>query len=206
MLHRFNRLFSILRLIESNLWDRWMNVETAHSTGSVDVQGVHGDSFGFQTNAHRTIRRAIRMVNPNHDDVVFVMGCAKGRAVCHFARLKVKKVVGIEISKTLSEIAEKNAARLRGKRAPIEILNVDAATAHYGEGTIFFMFNPFGEKTLRSVLEEIKGSHIAKRKDARIIYVNPRFSKVFQTFSWLTKTDDFNSLTGLRIALYETRY
>ena len=206
MLRGLNSLFGILRSIESNLWDIWMNVDTAHSTDPVEVQGVHGDSFGFETNAHHTIRRAIRMVKPNHDDVVFVTGCAKGRAVCHFARLDVKKVVGVEISKPLAREAEINAARLRGRRAPIEILNADAATADYREGTVFFMSNPFGAKTLHSVLERIGESHIAKRKDVRVVYVIPRFQEVFTSFPWFKRAGDFKSLTGLRIALYKTEY
>ena len=136
----YDRILDKLHRLESYIWDWWMNVDTSHTTGSSrypDVKGLHGDAYGFETNAHCTIRKAIRLIQPRKDDVVIEVGCGKGRTVCHFSRLPIKKVIGIEISKELSEVAMLNTKRLRGRRAPIEIRNQDARSASYAEGTIF---------------------------------------------------------------------
>jgi hypothetical protein len=196
-----------VRYLESIIWDKWMNVDTAHfDSYNKLMQGLKGDSHPFQSCAHYTVRSAIKMVKPTPDDTVIILGCAKGRPVCHFARLKVKKVIGIEIIPELSKIAEMNASKLRGRKAPIEIKNIDAALADYSEGSIFYMPNPFGEKTLRSVLSKIELSHKKNRKPLTIIYVIPQFAKVFEDFPWLKKTQDVNRFTGLRTIIYKTKY
>jgi precorrin-6B methylase 2 len=80
-------------------------------------------------------------------DVVMDIGCGMGRVLCVFARRRLKKCIGIEFSGELAGIAERNARALRGRRAPIEIRIGDAAEADYTEGTIFWIYNPFGERT-----------------------------------------------------------
>jgi len=195
------------RYLESNLWDKWMNVETRHSDGlNKMTQGKKGDSLPFQTSAHYTIRKAIKLIQSKCDDTVIELGCGKGRAVCHFARLRLKKVIGIEISTELSEIAKKNARQLRGRRAPIEIRNMDVLSADFSEGSIFYMFNPFGEKTLRAVLSKIELSHKEIRKQATIVYINPLFSNIFNDFPWLEKTQDVRIYGSLRTMIYTTKY
>jgi hypothetical protein len=201
------KVINIVRHCESVFWDRWMNVETSHSHNTISgVQGMLGDSFGFQTNAHYTIRKIIRIVKPSTDDIIVVMGCGKGRALSHFARLRVNGVIGIEISPELSAIAEGNMVRLRGKKAPTRIINTDAVVADLSEGSVFYMFNPFGEKTLHSVLKKLELSHKPNGKQLTIIYVNPKFSSVFNYFSWLEKTHDITSFAGLRTIIYKANY
>jgi hypothetical protein len=68
------------------------------------------------------------------------------------------KCIGVELLAPFCEIARRNAAGLRGRKAPIQIVCGDAATAELSEGTIYFMFNPFGADTLRDTLENIRGS------------------------------------------------
>jgi SAM-dependent methyltransferase len=193
------------RRLESFLWDAWMRVDTAHTDDASVVQGAHHDSHEFQTNSHLTIRSVIRRVRPGAEDTVIVAGCAKGRALCHFARLKVRKVIGIEISSRLAGLARENVTRLRGRRAPVEILNADAALADFSEGTLIYMFNPFGEATLRHMLQNVERSRLTARKPLTIIYVNPRFAGVFAEFAWLEKQSETRRFTGLRAVVYQAR-
>jgi predicted RNA methylase len=149
--------------------------------------------------------KVIRLVKPKPDDVVFDLGCGKGRVVCHFARRHVRKVVGIEISESLSKIAENNARTLRKPHAPIEIRNTDAAIADVSDGTIFFMFNPFGPETLRSVLKNIEKSRDIEVMPVRLIYMNPTSSQVFGEFPWLKIAFDYRRLTRQRVIIYHSR-
>lgn len=195
-----------LRSTESWLGDAWMNVDTAHSKSESPTHGSRHDGHRFQTNSHATIRRAIRAVQPGVGDTAVVLGSAKGRAVCHFARLPLKKVIGIEISEQLCEAAAINIARLRGRRSPVDLRNEDAAVADVSEASILYMFNPFGEETLRDVLRKLEQSHKPARRPVRIIYLNPRYSNVFNEFSWLGKILQTQRFTGIEMRVYASCY
>ena len=113
------------------------------------------------------------------------IGCGMGRVVCLFARAKIKKSIGVEISAELAKIARLNAQRLRGRKAVIEIIVADAAEADYSEGTIFFLLNPFGRETLEAVLDRIKPSVEAFPRHIQILYVNPFHEEVLKGCGWL---------------------
>lgn len=197
---------NLARRVESRLGDLLMNVETSHEIVPDDVgdgRGACGDSFSFQTNAHFTILRCIAQAAPRPEDTVIVIGCAKGRTVCHFARRNVHRVIGIELSAKLTSIAQANIAKLRGCRCPVEIYNADAARFDYSGCTHFFMFNPFGPDTMRTVLRKI----IESREPAEpvtIVYVNPRFASVYSEFPELQIVRDVRRSTGLRVMVYRS--
>jgi hypothetical protein len=81
-----------------------------------------------------------------------------GRILCVFARKNIRRCIGIELFEDLCEISRANALRLRGRRASIEVICTDAAVADLSEGTIYYMYNPFGPATLHGVLENIMRS------------------------------------------------
>jgi SAM-dependent methyltransferase len=198
-----NKLLNVARIFESAVGDWWMNVNTRGSVYFSGTRGLNKDAFSFETNAHSTILNAIRLTKLKPSDVVFVLGCGKGRTVCHFARQKVRKVVGIEISEELCKIARSNAQRLRKKQCPIEIRNLDASIADLKEGTIFFMFNPFGEKTLHDIIKNIETTHNITTTPVTIIYCNPTCSNVFKEFPWLKVKYDYSQFSGAHIIIYK---
>lgn len=193
------------RSLESWAGDRWLNVRTEAPVRFDGSRGLNGDACDFQTNAHTSILQAIRSVTLQPSDVVFVMGCGRGRALCHFARQPVRKVVGIELDGELCEAARANAWSLRGRLAPIEIRQADAALADVSQGSVFFLFNPFGERTLRTVLAHIEASRAPGRQRTVIVYANPVHDEVLQSATWLARSREYRGLGGLRVALYTQR-
>lgn len=193
------------RRIESIIGDQCMNVKTGASVDFPHARGINLDAFDFEANAHSTIIKAIRLVRLVHSDVVFVLGCGQGRAVCHFARQGIRKVVGVEIDPRLCEAAKKNGESLRGRQAEIEIHNIDAALEDTSEGTVFFMFNPFGEQTLRMVLKNIEATLNGTSKSITIIYARPLYSYVFSEFSWLNIIFDYENIGGLHVIIYRNQ-
>src|SRR5437016_3258016 len=90
-----------------------------------------------------------------------LMRCGQRIRVFAVATRRLKKVVGIELDKTLVDIARANLVKFRKLKvshSPIEILHLDVTTFDPKEGTIFFMFNPFGHETTQHVLNRIKRS------------------------------------------------
>ncbi|MFB3818315.1 MAG: class I SAM-dependent methyltransferase [Candidatus Methylomirabilales bacterium] len=146
------------------------------------------------------------MLPLTREDVCFDVGCGKGRTVCHFARMRVRKVVGIEVSARLAACAAANARSLRGRVAPIEIRNTDAALADYDEGTLFFMFNPFGAKTMTSVLSRIEAAHRPAKRQVRIVYVNPILREALGGLPWLRRERSVTLVNGLGVEIYRTSF
>lgn len=94
-------------------------------------------------------------------DVFVDFGSGKGRIVYQAARYPLKRVIGVEISEKLNEIAsaniEQNRSRLRCQ--DVELVTCDAAD--YGipdDMTIAYFIYPFAGETFRHVIENIVDS------------------------------------------------
>lgn len=116
------------------------------------------DGARYEPMPYWLLGRVVRRLVPTPDDVVFDIGCGRGRVVAVFARYPVRRVVGVELDPELARAAADNARRVRGRRAPVEIRCCDARGACYDDGTIFVMCNPFGRETLGHVLGRMQRS------------------------------------------------
>lgn len=130
--------------------------------------------------AYGSIFRILDRLQLRTDDVFVDIGCGKGRVVCCAATLAPRKVVGIDVEASLCEIARANAASLRGRRAEVEIVNLPAQQFDYRECTAIFLFNPFGENTLRETLASVERSIAEKPRKVRLAYVNPIHENVLR--------------------------
>ncbi len=75
-------------------------------------------------------------------DVVYDVGCGRGRACAVFARTGAT-VIGIEASPIAAAAARGNG---------VAVIEADARAVDYSGATVLWMFNPFGPETLRAVL------------------------------------------------------
>jgi len=104
--------------------------------------------------------------------------------VCLAALLGVRKAIGVELVSHLASDARRNAERLAGS-CPIEIVTGDAALFDPVDGTVFFLFDPFGAATCALVAENIRRSLLRRPRHIRIVYVKPLYSHVFDKQDWL---------------------
>lgn len=160
---------------------------------SASGSGTFGDSHYYSALDYPLLWRYLGVLRLQPDDVAVEIGSGLGRALCAMARYRVKKCIGVEFSPKLVERARENVRHLRGRRSPVELIASDAAFVDYSEGTAFYLFNPFGETTMRVVLERIHESVRAKPRRVRLLYVNPVHEDVFEAASWLTKTRTLES-------------
>jgi predicted RNA methylase len=113
------------------------------------------------------------------------------------ASQRLKKVIGVELDKEIYAIAQKNLYNLRINKTHIELLNIDAVNFDVKEVTIFYMFNPFGYKTLEKVLNNIRESLVINPRNIRIVYYGPIFGHLLDKQNWLIregKIEDDNCL------------
>jgi precorrin-6B methylase 2 len=197
--------------------DLYLNIDTSHESHFHDFdpqrgfpyakpqeKARHKDSIIYQGADYRNIRSIIRILRPQKNDVFYDIGCGKGRCLCMLARLPLRNVVGIELDPSLVEAARSNAARLRGRRTPIEVRCQDAATADYSTGTIYFLYFPFGTETMRDVLDSIKRSIDENPRTVTIVYYNAMFGQVLQNVTWLKSVHELKTLTGYPISFFSS--
>lgn len=151
------------------LIERRLNI---HTTGRTDVDVV--DAVPYSTFAYWAIERVLDGLALSSGDVFVDLGCGKGRVVCAAARRSLGKCVGVDVDANLCEAARANAARMRARIAPIEIINLPAQEFDYTQCTALFLFNPFGPGTLTAVMHSLVDSMRAAPRQVRIAYVNPR--------------------------------
>lgn len=205
-----------LRSGPSRAWqqlnDWWLGIDTVHDP--VQQHPVQYSRNGeadywchYQGANYLHLHQIARRLTDNgaRHGVFYDIGCGKGRPLCVMARYPFAKVVGIELRPDLCATAERNASRLRGRVAPIEIKNCDAATADMSDGNVFFFFNPFGLPTFRLVLASIERSLRVRPRKLTLIYYNAVFEKLLEGCSWLERVDSLPTLSGLRVSFWKNR-
>jgi len=171
-------------------------------------RGEHSDDARYDDNHHYAtidywnLRRVLRELRPGKVDVFYDIGCGMGRILCCAARRPLKKCVGIELFEPLCEIARENSRRLRGRKAPIEIRCADAAKADLSEGTVYWLFNPFGERTLMDTLRNIEDSIKRNPRKITIVYYNPTCEHVLTNAGWLQKVRESRAPGGNAITFW----
>jgi hypothetical protein len=138
------------------------------------------------------IHEALASIPPQPNMFAFVdMGSGKGRALLVASELPFAKIVGIELSRELHQIAEDNIRRYRSASQQCNAFFLHCMNAldyTFGpEPLVLFLSNPFGRDTLRGILATLETSLRAKPREAYVIYINPRFEAFARNAGFLRK-------------------
>jgi len=207
----------ILRRIQ-HAWiaanELWLNISTADRIqyeeppgwwrGQPTEKSQYHDNRAYGTPDYFYIRTIIKRLRPESDDIIYDLGSGKGRVLCVMSRRQVRKCIGIELFEELCQVARANAAKMRGRRSPIEIRCNDAVRAELSDGTIFFLFNPFGADTLAEVLAKLKQSLATNPRRVRLVYYNSVHRTQVEACGWLRHYDSFRTFNGLNVDFYRT--
>jgi len=185
---------SAIRNFESVLGDAILGVSTLGSRRGdyPEVGSVHDDSFWYESKSYYLNWLYLRPTRLLGSDVVYDIGCGAGRLLFVASLCGVKRCVGLELSKRLSELARTNASKLRLPHATVEIRQADASKEDYLDGTVFLMCNPFGAHTLETVLDRIRDSLVSNPRKIRMMYIHPEedHRSLFEQCDWLQKTGE----------------
>ena len=188
------RIKSAIRSLEAALGDTILGVSTRGSRKREypEIGSVNNDSFWYDSKSYYLNWLYLRPLRLGAEDVVYDIGCGAGRLLFVAALCGVKRCVGLELSKRLSELARTNAARIRLPHPPIEIRQGDASKENYSEGTVFLFCNPFGASTLKAVLDHIRAGLKTHPRRIRLMYIHPEgdHRELFSKTAWLEKTGE----------------
>lgn len=190
-------LFQLLRIklaqAKARYYDRKIGIDAEGSLHREIGARCDRERNLYQPSYYGRLEKMVRHLRFTSDDVFVDFGCGKGRVVFFVALHKLKKVIGVEVDGALIECARRNLSRLRMRNSPVEFVHGDAGLFDVREGTVFFMFNPFGEATLAKVLQNIKESLSSYPRKIRIVYYAPVFMGLLDRQDWLVREGEIEN-------------
>jgi SAM-dependent methyltransferase len=146
---------------------------------AVEPEHDHFDRLPYKPSAWHVLPRALRYLGVSHHDTFVDFGCGKGRVLHQAAKRPFRRVVGVEISPALADVARAGlAARSHEHRCrDVEIVVADAKDYQVPDDlTIAYVFHSFRGETLDAVLRGITDSIDRNPRRVRLIYVHPVFN------------------------------
>jgi SAM-dependent methyltransferase len=181
-----------------------MWVEAGARQCLTDAPSRYGDSKPNTPIGWLALRVFVDRTELGPEDVFYDIGCGNGRVLCHVAVGRVSKCIGVELSPEFASKARANAKSLSRRLSAIDVLVGDAADMDYRTGTVFFLFNPFGAETLRSLVARIEETLKVNPRRVRIIYANPVHRDVLNSTAWLTFAGERRTIYSGQVAAYWT--
>jgi hypothetical protein len=144
----------VLYKLSEHYYDWRWKIKTYAYASSTEL-GHDRDSFEYTPTPYRHLFRILRAIPQDvREGQLIDFGSGLGRVVVAAHRLGFKNPLGVELSQKLFEQARQNVGNL-----PVSLLHEDATRFIVPQNaTIFFFFNPFGDETLRAVLNNIEDS------------------------------------------------
>jgi SAM-dependent methyltransferase len=157
------------------LLERPFGLETSRSVGREEL-GLVGGQRHYEPAGWFTLRRVLNKDEVSKEDVFIDLGSGKGRVLLQAARYPFKRVIGVEISEALNEVARRNVehslSRLRCKE--VEIVTADLAEYEVPEDvTVAFIYNPVRGDLFSAVIDKLLASFDRRPRRLRLIYRIP---------------------------------
>jgi SAM-dependent methyltransferase len=138
---------------------------------------MHSDSGGPD------LKRLLNTLPIDNSDAVIDLGCGKGGAMLTLAQHPFSRVGGVEIAENLAAVARKNIEKLRIPNAFVfccdaaDFVDLDAYTYVY-------MYNPFPQLVMSSVLDNINESLVRRNRTLTLVYRNPVFDALLLEYGF----------------------
>lgn len=173
---------SCLSVIEDCYFDYRFRLETREELLVKDMDISPKDrqhAEKYKPTRARYFQQLMKSLRPNTEQVFVDVGCGKGRILILAALYGFQKIRGIEISPSLSNIADRNirAFKARGRESKeIEvhcrsILNYE----FQHDETFFFLYSPFDEYITERFLERLKESICEYPRELTLVFNEFRF-------------------------------
>ena len=197
-------------LVRSFLEDRRRGFSTARAVKDQEPEIKDARCHWYVATDYETFDLAMSRVSVRPGEDVFVdFGSGKGRMVLLAAERPFRRIIGVEFSAQLHEVALEN---LRGARPGLKCREVELILADAtqwkvpDDATVLFFFNPFHGEVLARVFDNIRRSLAEAPRKITIIYVRAEkfFEKEIAWEEWLTRKAELACLEG-KVAIYESQ-
>lgn len=114
-------------------------------------------------------------IKPN--DVIVDVGCGKGRVLNYLLYKGVtNKIIGVEINSEVALLTRNALSRFSN----VSIIDSNINDTFPTDGTIFYLYNPFGLNTILEFSNKFK----SLKTDFKIVYLSPTHKDVFMNDSF----------------------
>lgn len=147
-------------------------IERLTSSALLQEHGV------FYAGSQPSIVRAGLTALPPVNGFTFVdIGCGKGRVVLVASEFPFARIVGVDMSNDLLEVARRNVAAVRRRepaRPPIEFVQADATTFDFPPGDlVVYMYHPFDAPLMAKVVVQLERALEQQPRQLYVVYCNP---------------------------------
>jgi SAM-dependent methyltransferase len=165
-------------------FDRTFGIDTRGGSPT-DVESapssLHHDSLSYAPSEPRDFAplvNSLPLAGPPTGYTFIDLGCGKGRVLVLAADYGFGRVVGVELDARLVAGARANLRSLqeRGRRwgGVVEVVHADAAAYPFPpEPSVVYLYNPFGEQTLRVMVKNLVESWNERPRPLIVVYYNP---------------------------------
>jgi 16S rRNA G966 N2-methylase RsmD len=176
----YRAIQGILSIIEDYYFDFKYGIETIQwvELNDLDIKSENKKrGIRYEPTRVRHFRKLMSILTFPNNSVYVDLGSGKGRLLLVAPKYGFKRVVGVEFSHELCEIARKNLLIFRKKMAcDVEVEIVESDVVNYeikNDENIFFFFNPFDEVIMDKVIKNIRASLERSPRSIWLIYSHP---------------------------------
>jgi hypothetical protein len=170
-------------------FDRLHGTDTSDriELAGLDVAGDRAQGVYYEPTSTGLFHRMMAQVRPAVpcEDFVFIdYGSGKGRTLMMASDYPFKAIVGVEFSRELHLVAQRNLAIYRGKKQRCTTLSaVHADAAQYQpprENLFVYFYNPFLREVMKNVMDRL--AQVSREHSARIVlvYFNPQSADIVE--------------------------
>jgi SAM-dependent methyltransferase len=177
--------FELCSMFE-RFWDRMHHVDTS---GQIDLENIEvvgenrllGNSF--RSTSPRTFRLLAAFFPADRSNYTFIdVGCGKGRAVLLASQLGFNRVIGLEFSPWIAQVAKNNIRTFRGNRAGLGCSSIVIADAlEYqlpNEPLMLYLYTPFQPELLDRFFDKVTETFDKNQKPIVIFLVGHSLADV----------------------------
>jgi SAM-dependent methyltransferase len=168
-------------------FDASMGIDTCDDVELADLDvpaSGHGLGVKYQASPPELFHQLLARTAIDPTDYHFVdIGSGKGRVLCLAALYPFKSVTGVEFSRELSAIADRNIEGFRHPGRKCELVRsvcADATAFELPDGpTLVYLFNPFRGAIMTRFVAGLERSLAERPRDLFVVYFNCQERRVF---------------------------
>ncbi len=175
----YRGLFKTLRLLRyEGYYERLFGIKTLQIKKTNDSENFH-----YQGASYYVLFELFKKLPASLKEKGFIdFGSGKGRALFCAENAGFNNLIGVELDKELVVNAGENLKTylLKRKESNFSFICENAINFKIPDGvSTFFFFNPFSEKIMEQVVDNISAYQKKNNSEIYIIYVNPNFKNVW---------------------------
>ena len=153
-----DRLRAAADAVQERRFDRRRGTDTRGRVFHSERDGPYAGAHDYQGVRPREFARVVAAVPDAPAELTFVdLGCGKGKALVLAAEAGFRRVIGVELSPPLGDVARANLRQAAGRDA--EVVVGDATRFELPpEPLVLFLYNPFGPEPLEAVVDRASAS------------------------------------------------